>query len=157
MFFFFLLGVLTALAVLGQYAVAHAVAVAAAMRWALSGSLVFFGIDHLRKPGRYLPMMPTIVPAPRVVVLFTGVCELAGAMGLMIPALRVAAAWALAVYFVCVFPANIRNALQGLSTEGLPSARWYYWVRLLFQPIAVWWPLYAAGIITWPFAWTLSG
>jgi hypothetical protein len=42
--------------------------------------------------------------------------------------------------------------MQGLSTEGLPSARWYYWVRLLFQPIAVWWPLYAAEIITWPLA-----
>jgi len=32
----------------------------------------------------------------------------------------------------------------------LPSARWYYWLRLPFQPVAIWWALFAAGAIAWP-------
>jgi uncharacterized membrane protein len=53
----------------------------------------------------------------------------------------------LAIYFVCVFPANIKNAIDGLNVEGLPQAGWYYWGRLLFQPVAVWWSLRAAEVI----------
>ena len=39
-------------------------------------------------------------------VRFTGVCEIAGGVGLLIPAVHVAAAIALAVFLVAVFPAN---------------------------------------------------
>jgi uncharacterized membrane protein len=56
----------------------------------------------------------------------------------------------LALYFVAVFPANIKNAIEGLSVEGLPEAAWYYWVRLPFQPLVIWWSLYAAAVIDWP-------
>ncbi len=53
----------------------------------------------------------------------------------------------LAIYFVCVFPANIKNAVEGVVVEGLPTASWYYWVRLLFQPLAFWWALRASEVI----------
>jgi uncharacterized membrane protein len=53
----------------------------------------------------------------------------------------------LAIYFVCVFPANIKNAVEGVVVEGLPTASWYYWVRLLFQPLAIWWALRASEVI----------
>ncbi|UNK80042.1 hypothetical protein MNQ96_02790 [Sphingopyxis granuli] len=151
MIFFIMLAMITAISCLVQFIGSGSVAVPSAMQWGMSLSLIFFGIDHLRTPGRYLPMLPAIVPAPRKVVLVTGLCELAGAIGLAIPALRNPAAWALAVYFVCVFPANIKNAIKCLDADGLPSARAYYWFRLLLQPIAVWWPLYAAEITSWPF------
>ncbi len=120
------------------------------MRWALALALLFFGIDHLANPGRYLPMIAGFVPFPLEVVLATGLCEIAGGLGLLVPRLSRAAGILLAVYFVCVFPANIRNALAGGGIDGLPSAAWYYWVRLAFQPIAVWWALYAAEVIRWP-------
>jgi uncharacterized membrane protein len=32
--------------------------------------------------------------------------------------------------------------------RGLPQARWYYWLRLPFQPIAILWALYAAEALT---------
>lgn len=121
-----------------------------AMRWAMAAALTLFGADHLVNPGRYLPMIAGFVPFPLEVVLATGLCEIAGAAGLLVPRLRRWAGILLAVYFVCVFPANIRNALAGGGIEGLPSAAWYYWVRLAFQPVAVWWALYAAGLIAWP-------
>lgn len=42
--------------------------------------------------------------------------------------------------------------MQVLNVEGLPTAQWYYWVRLLFQPLVIWWALYAADVISWLFA-----
>src|SRR5262249_50119418 len=27
---------------------------------------------------------------------------------------------------------------------------WYYWIRLLFQPIVIWWSLYVGGVTNWP-------
>jgi uncharacterized membrane protein len=34
----------------------------------------------------------------------------------------------------------------------LPQAAWYYWARLPFQPLAIWWALFAAELIRWPFS-----
>lgn len=124
----------------------------ARMRFAMAVSLLFVGLDHWLTPGRYLPMMPPWVPLHLEVVLFTGAAEIAGAFGLLIPRLRRLAGLVLAIYFVAVFPANLHNALNGLAVEGLPQAQWYYWVRLAFQPLAIWWALFAAELIRWPFA-----
>jgi uncharacterized membrane protein len=46
------------------------------------------------------------VVRPSILVAFTGLCELAGGVGLLIPATRVAAAICLAVFLIAVFPAN---------------------------------------------------
>lgn len=120
------------------------------MRLAMAIALVAAGTDHWANPGRYLAMMPPWVPLHYEMVLFTGAAEIAGAMGLLITRTRALAGLALAVYFVAVFPANIHNALNGLAVEGLPQAAWYYWVRLPFQPLAIWWALYSAELIRWP-------
>jgi len=123
----------------------------ACMRWGLALALVFTGVDHLVMPGRYLPMMPGFLPWHYGIVFFTGFCELAGAVGLLVSRFRWLAGIMLAIYFVCVFPANIQNAIEGLSVEGLPASNWYYWVRLAFQPLVIWWSLYSSKAIDWPF------
>ncbi len=123
----------------------------ARMRLAMALALVFVGSDHWLNPGRYLAMMPSWVPLHLEMVLLTGAAEIAGALGLMLRRLRPLAGAMLAIYFVAVFPANVHNALNGLAVEGLPQAQWYYWIRLLFQPLAVWWALYSAELIRWPF------
>lgn len=148
MLFITLLLGLTAIAALAHRCRAPGVATwPQRMRLAMAMALLMVGIDHLLTPGRYLAMMPDYLPFPGQLVLFTGLCELAGAVGLLIPLLRRYAAIALAVYFVCVFPANIKNALDGLHIEGLPAAAWYYWLRLPFQPLIILWALYAGELI----------
>lgn len=119
----------------------------ARMRLGMAVALLLIGSDHLLTPQRYLPMMPDFLPYHLELVLFTGLCELAGAVGLLLPRWRRWAALALALYFVCVFPANIKNALDGLNVEGLPAATWYYWLRLPMQPLIVLWALYAGELI----------
>jgi uncharacterized membrane protein len=108
------------------------------------------GIVHLRSPQGFLPIVPDWVPYPREVVLATGVAEIAGAIGLMIPRLRRAAAWGLAAYAVCVFPANIKHAMEGVAISGQVLGWGYHGPRLAAQPVIVWWALWAGGIIDWP-------
>lgn len=108
------------------------------------------GIVHLVATDAFLLIMPDWVPAPRDVVLATGVCEIAGAIGLMLPRTRKLAGIMLALYAVCVFPANIKHALDNIQVPGLPSSWWYHAPRLAAQPLLIWWALYAAGVIDWP-------
>ena len=155
MLFFAILGLATALATLGSRLGAQTLATwPARMRAGMAFGLLLFGADHLATPALYLAMLPEAVPFPRSVVAFTGLCEIAGAFGLLVPRFRRLAGSMLALYFVCVFPANIRNALTGgAGVEGLSGApAWYFHVRLLSQPLAVWWALRAAEVIDWPAA-----
>jgi uncharacterized membrane protein len=108
------------------------------------------GIIHLKSPDGFLPIMPGWVPWPRAVVLATGVAEIAGAIGLLTPRLRRAAAWGLAAYALCVFPANIKHAADGVAVGGVVLGWAYHAPRLAAQPLIIWWALWAGGIITWP-------
>lgn len=118
--------------------------VRASMRVGLSVGLVLAGLDHIMTPGRYLPMIPPGLPFPADIVAFTGLCEIAGGIGLQLPHLRRLAGIMLAIYFVCVFPANIWNAINGISVDGLPTSHWYYWARLPFQIVFIWWALFVS-------------
>lgn len=147
LFFAVILGVSILVRVAGVLNIAPPVGWPVAMRWGMAAGLVLFGLDHIVTPGRYVPMIPSVVPFPGEVVLFTGLCEIAGAVGLLTPKIRRITGIILALYFVCVFPANIKVAVEGLAVEGLPTSPVYYWVRLAFQPLAIWWALYSAQVI----------
>lgn len=95
----------------------------------------------------FLPIVPEWVPFPRSVVLLTGICELAGAAGLLSPRLHKTAGVMLALYAICVTPANIRHAVEGISIGGLPTSWWYHGPRLAFQPVLVWLALIASGVL----------
>jgi len=90
-------------------------------------------------------MIPPGVPNPGLVVTVTGLLEVLGAIGLMIPATRTAAAWALIVFFVAVFPANVRAARQGIALGDRPVTR--LWLRAPMQGAFIgltWWAGIAA-------------
>jgi uncharacterized membrane protein len=111
-----------------------------------------FGVVHVIAPHGFLAIMPPGVPFPRAVVIFTGLCEIAGAIGLLVPRTRHLAGIMLALYAACVWPANIWHAFSGVSVPPLPSSWWYHGPRLLLlQPLFIWAPLWAAGVIDWPF------
>ena len=120
-------------------------------RVALAAIYTVAGIFHLATPDILLTITPGWVPWPREVILVTGLCELAGAVALLTGSLRQVAGIGLALYAVCVFPANIKHAIDDLSA-GSPQLGWWYHVpRLAFQPVFVWWALFAGEIVTWPF------
>lgn len=103
--------------------------------------------------------MPEWVPLPAEVVLWTGVAEALGALALLQPwseRLRRAGAIGLALYAVCVFPANINHfALDVARAEAGVSGGWglaYHLPRMALQPVLVWLALWTGGVTNWPFA-----
>lgn len=121
------------------------------LRWLLAVIYFTVGVIHLRSPDAFLPIMPDWVPSPRNVVLATGVAEIAGAVGLIVPRLRWMAGVGLAAYAVAVFPANIKHAIEGVKIGGTALGWSYHGPRLAFQPVFVWWALFAGSVIDWPF------
>lgn len=109
------------------------------------------GILHLRSPGGFLRIMPPAIPFPEAIVALTGVCEIAGAAGLLIPPTRRWAGRMLALYALCVWPANAYHAFWGVHVPPLPDSWWYHGPRLAFQPVLIWWALFASGVVSWPF------
>lgn len=85
----------------------------------LAAVFILMGLNHF-VPASRRTMAAMIPPAmrfagvlsPANLVLFTGVCEIAGGIGLLIPVLRPIAAVALCVFLVAVFPANAYAATR---------------------------------------------
>ena len=127
-------------------------AVRRVLRPLLAVAYAIVGVIHLRSPQGFLPIMPGWVPWPYQVVVATGLCEIAGAIALFIPRLRWWAGVMLAAYAVCVYPANIKHAIDGVSVGGVVLGPWYHVPRLMLQPVLVWWALFAGGVFDWPLA-----
>ena len=121
------------------------------LRLVLAAAYLAAGVLHLYMPAPFLRITPAWVPFPATVIAFTGLCEVAGAIGLMLPRLRWWAGVMLAAYAVCVYPANIKHAYDQVIIAGELHSLAYHAPRLLFQPVIVWWALFAGGVIDWPF------
>lgn len=122
----------------------------AIMRWTLAMFFAAAGIAHLAVPSILLSITPGWVPFAPQVIFLTGLCELAGAAALVTRPLRWWAGVALAVYAVCVWPANIKQAIDGVVIPHIPDSWWYHGPRLAFQPVIIWWAMFSAGVIDWP-------
>lgn len=125
-------------------------------RWVLAAAYLAAGIIHIKSPGGFVKITPDWVPWPEAVVFWTGIAEIAGAIGLMIPPsilpfVRKAAAIGLALYALCVWPANINHAVNGIEIGGTVLGWGYHGPRLLLQPVIIWWALWAGHVIDWPF------
>jgi len=100
--------------------------------WIVAGTLHF---THTRT---YMAMMPPYVPRHRESVLVSGVAEIAGGVGVLVPAARPVARWWLLGVLAAVFPANVHMALNPQRYKRIPP--WALWLRLPGQA------LFAAGV-----------
>ena len=86
-----------------------------ALRGGLAAMFVFTGVAHFGAFGMrddLVAMVPPALPAPELLVTVTGVLELAGAVGLLLPATWPWAAAGLSALLVAMFPANVYKALE---------------------------------------------
>lgn len=123
-----------------------------ALRWLLAFAFVAAGVMHLLVPEKLLLITPGWVPFPREVILITGFLEIVGALALLTKRFGRVAGIALAMYALCVWPANIKQAFEGIVVPPLPDSWWYHGPRLALQPVIIWAALYAGGVTDWPFA-----
>ncbi|GIJ77331.1 Uncharacterized membrane protein [Micromonospora phaseoli] len=92
-----------------------------ALRVGLALMFVLTGTAHFAGRRRDLvAMVPPRLPRPELLVTVTGVLELVGAVGLLVPATARWAAAGLAVLMLAMFPANVSAARRGLTLAGRP-------------------------------------
>jgi len=111
------------------------------LRIGLAVALIFMGVLHL-VPSTAKGMAAMIPPAlrgsgllsPRRLVQFTGLCEFAGAVGLLIPPLAFAAGLGLVAFFIAVFPANVYAAQH---PERFGAVAVPFWPRYVAQLVLI--------------------
>ncbi len=127
------------------------------MRWVFAAFYVAAGVAHLWLPEKLLLIMPSWVPFPSQVIMLTGVFELISSVALATKPLRWWAGVTMALYALCVWPANIKHAVDGIEMPLIGSSWWYHAPRLALQPAIIWWALYCAGVIDWPWRKNAAG
>jgi uncharacterized membrane protein len=110
-------------------------------RWAMVAFMLASGIGHFAITDAYVAMVPASFPSPRMLVWLSGVAELAGGIGLVLPwpSVRRAAAFGIIALLVAVFPANVNMAVNHISPPGMHITPIALWARLPFQALFIAW------------------
>lgn len=97
------------------------------------------GILHFVFPAEYRAIMPPYLPAPATLVAVSGLAEIAGGAGLLIPRWRQAAGIGVVVLLLAVFPANVEMLRQFRARGVTAPLETLLWLRLPFQAVLIWW------------------
>lgn len=110
-------------------------------RYALAVMFVFTATAHFNKMKHDLArMIPAYFPRPLLLVYVTGVLELLGAAGLVLPQFRRIAGICLIALLVGMFIANVNAAQGGVTVRGKPATP--LWLRAPMQILFIallWW------------------
>jgi len=92
-----------------------------ALRCALAGMFLLTASAHWgKRRADLVRMVPARFSRPELLVTFTGICEILGALGLLYRPTARAAAGGLCLLLVCLFPANVRAAREKMTIGGRP-------------------------------------
>lgn len=98
---------------------------------------------HFVIPKVYKRIVPPYLPAPEALVYASGVAEIAGGAGLMVPATRRRAGWWLIATLIAIFPANLYMAQHPDEFPEIPGGRPALLARLPGQALFIAWVLRA--------------
>lgn len=107
-----------------------------------SAFFCFAGISHFTNPDFFVAIMPPYLPSPLALVHVSGVFEILGGLGVLLPKTRRVAGYGLLALLVAVYPANIHMALNPDQFPDISPAALY--ARLPMQFVfaaAVWWAI----------------
>jgi len=110
--------------------------------------MVYAGISHLTfNRIDFQAQVPDWVPLSKdLVVVLSGVVEIAFGLILMLwKKQRATVGWALALFFVLVFPGNVAQYLDGKDAFGALESDSARLIRLFFQPVLIAWALWSTG------------
>jgi len=110
-------------------------------RVALALMFLFTAAAHFnRMKDDLIRMVPPSFPNPRALVFATGLLEIAGAIGLLLPPTRRLAAWGLALMLIALFLANVSAARRGLTLRGKPVTPLAIRlpIQIVFLAVALW-------------------
>jgi uncharacterized membrane protein len=104
----------------------------------LGALFIAAGVNHFLMPRAYRAIVPPRLAheAARVVAI-SGVAEIAGGVGVLVPRTRRASGLGLVALLAAVFPANLYMAREPQRFARFP--RWALYARLPLQPLMMWW------------------
>jgi uncharacterized membrane protein len=110
-------------------------------RIALAIMFLFTGFSHFSSLKHdFAAMIPASLPNDLWVIYVTGVLEIAGALGLLIPRTRRLAGICLVLLLVAMFPANVNAIINGIPLgENAPTPLWARAPMQLLYIGMVWW------------------
>lgn len=107
-------------------------------------AFAFFGVGHFVQTDAMIQMLPSFAPFPKVLVIATGLLELAIAAGFLHPASRRMAGLVAIAVLICFFPVNVHAAFHHTGMGGHAWGPVYLLIRAPLQAFLIWW--------TWFFA-----
>jgi len=109
------------------------------VRWVFAGFMIWIGIQHFVDPKTFVDIMPPFLAAWALeLVYISGVFEILGGLGLLIPKTRRAAGWGVIALLIAVYPANIYMAIENVPFKGEQLSDAVRWGRLPFQFLFIW-------------------
>lgn len=113
--------------------------------------MTYAGLSHLTfNRIEFQAQVPDWVPLSKdLVVILSGIVEMALGLALLFwKKQRATIGWALAIFFVLIFPGNLAQYLDGKDAFGALNSDRARLIRLFFQPVLIAWALWSSG------AWT---
>ncbi|ANH83721.1 hypothetical protein A8C56_05630 [Niabella ginsenosidivorans] len=111
-------------------------------RIAMAVMLLFTGIAHFAKPKEMALMLPKAIPGRILLILLTGILEIAAAAGLLFTQTCILTGWMLICFFLVILPANIYAAVSregGARTTFTGQGVKYLWFRIPLQLFFIIW------------------
>jgi uncharacterized membrane protein len=99
----------------------------------VAGWFLFGGVGHFAMTGFFVSIVPPYIPMPLAAVYVSGVFELLGGVGVLLPATRRAAGIGLILLVLAVTPANVWMWQHPELYPGFPE--WALSLRLVVQLI----------------------
>lgn len=107
-------------------------------RRALAGFFIGAGVNHFAMPRPYEQIVPPALKGKaKLLVQVSGVAEIAGGVGVLMPRTRRLSGMGLVALLAAVFPSNLHMAREPESFARIP--RWALYARLPLQPLMMLW------------------
>jgi uncharacterized membrane protein len=111
--------------------------------WIMGISYIVAGINHFTHTTFYLTVMPPYLPSPLLLIYTSGIAEILGGVGVLIPngfvfpRTRVAAAWGIVALLIAVSTVHINMCLHAEKFPAIPL--WVIWFRMPLQLLLIGW------------------
>jgi uncharacterized membrane protein len=111
-------------------------------RIAMSSMLIFTAVGHFIFTKGMSMMLPPFIPFKTEIVYLTGILEIAAAIGILVPDLRITTGWLLIVFFILILPSNIFAAVNNIDYQKATfdgNGISYLWFRIPLQILFIVW------------------
>ncbi|MDZ7899746.1 MAG: DoxX family protein [Arcicella sp.] len=95
------------------------------------------GVYHFVKPKFYLYMMPSYIPAHKLMVSLSGVAEIIFGVMLLFPQTRSVGAWGIILMLISFFTVHIYMLTDEAKFYKIPKI--FRWIRIPLQFLLIWW------------------